>query len=282
MVSGSDWGGPGPGAAAPARRECPRVSAAPRPLDRPSVRLWSRHRGRLAGPLLALAAACGTNGGAASPDPAMPATSPEEPPAIQARDLQLDGARIHVREAGPGGAPQVVLLHGRAFHSGTWEELGTLAALAGRGLRVAAVDLPGFGLSAPAERAESEPDAFLADLLEALGCRRPVLVSPSMSGRFGLPLAARRPELLAGFVPVAPVGIDELEAELPHAAAPALVVWGELDRGLPPSEADRLAGLLPDAEVLILPGARHPCYLDQPELFHARLAAFAERVLGDD
>ena len=38
---------------------------------------------------------------------------------------------------------QVVLLHGQAFSSKTWEELGTLALLATNGFQALAMDLPG-------------------------------------------------------------------------------------------------------------------------------------------
>lgn len=43
----------------------------------------------------------------------------------------------------PHCRPDVLLLHGQAFTSKTWEALGTLALLAGEGYRAVAIDLPG-------------------------------------------------------------------------------------------------------------------------------------------
>lgn len=39
---------------------------------------------------------------------------------------------------------QVVLLHGQAFTSKTWEDLGTMALLATNGYQALAMDLPGM------------------------------------------------------------------------------------------------------------------------------------------
>lgn len=55
--------------------------------------------------------------------------------------------------------------------------------------------------------------AFLDHILQQLGLRRPVLVSPSMSGRFALPFLLARGDRLAGFVPIAPVGTKDYAAE---------------------------------------------------------------------
>lgn len=41
---------------------------------------------------------------------------------------------------------EVVFLHGKAFNSHTWEQLGTLQLLSKRGYRAVAIDLPGKNL----------------------------------------------------------------------------------------------------------------------------------------
>ena len=139
------------------------------------------------------------------------------------RFVTVRGARLHVLEAGAPGDVTFVLLHGARFSAETWRELGTLERLAGRGFRVVAVDLPGYGESPAAELADEE---LLPALLEVLEIDRPVVVAPSMSGRTALPVVADRPELLSGFVAVAPVGIPDHVARLEGSTLPTLAVWG--------------------------------------------------------
>lgn len=54
---------------------------------------------------------------------------------------------------------------------------------------------------------------FLERVFQELGMQRPVLVSPSMSGRFSLPFLLAHGDQLAGFVPIAPVGTKDYTAE---------------------------------------------------------------------
>jgi pimeloyl-ACP methyl ester carboxylesterase len=195
--------------------------------------------------------------------------------AIAPFEVKIDGQSIHGRATGPKSGAAVLLLHGAAFDSGTWEELGTLAVLAGAGFRAVAIDLPGFGGS---KAAHADPEHFLEKLVPALGLERPVIVSPSLSGRFSFPFVLAHPERVAGFVPVAPVGAAEYAKRLHASPVPTLVVWGERDSTFPISQARPLADAFADGRVLVLPGARHPAYLDQPELFHRELVEFVKRV----
>lgn len=226
---------------------------------------------------LALLALCGglLSGGPGVSAPAVAEEAGTTSSAVTPFDLEVGGQRIHGLAAGEKAGAPVLLLHGAAFDSGTWKKLGTLGVLAGAGFRAVAVDLPGFGGSAGAR---ADPDHFLEALLPALGIDRPVIVSPSMSGRFSLPFVLAHPERVAGFVPVAPVGAKEYAARLHASPVPALVVWGERDTVFPPSLARPLADAFADARVLVLPGAPHPAYLEQPERFHRELVDFAERV----
>jgi pimeloyl-ACP methyl ester carboxylesterase len=200
-----------------------------------------------------------------------PAPTPEEPAPIEAGELRFAGAKVHFLEGGdPNGLP-VVLLHGQRFTSETWRELGTLDFLVGQGFRVLALDLPGYGASEPSELRAEE---YLASLLPLLTPRPAVVVSPSMSGRFSLPLVARRPGFVAGFVPVAPAAIDTYLDALEGSKVPTLLLWGENDSIIPPKQGEKLAKKLPGSRLVVFPGASHPCYLDVPIDFHRELLSF--------
>lgn len=194
---------------------------------------------------------------------------------VRERTVDVAGTPVFVLEAGEGTAT-VVLLHGGRFSSATWRQLGTLARLAAEGFHVVAVDLPGYGRTPASDLA---PGRFAELLLAALSPQPVVLVSPSMSGRFSLPLLATDPASVAGFVAVAPVGIPELLPRLRGLEVPALLVWGEEDRVVPPQQADLLAAALPNSRKVILDGASHASYLDQPDRFHDELVSFARSVL---
>jgi pimeloyl-ACP methyl ester carboxylesterase len=103
------------------------------------------------------------------------------------------GGALRVLEGGQG--PAVVLLHGRGGAASTW--FAYLTALA-RGHRVLAVDLPGFGMSSPAEgplaTAEDGVRFFTGPVEELLVQLAPgpvAVVGHSLGGLVGLELALR-------------------------------------------------------------------------------------------
>ncbi len=237
------------------------------------VRRLSRALRDAAGLLLLAAAGC--SGGEGLPASAPPASTSAPAGAILRVEMDFRGQRLHLLSGGPEGAPAVLLLHGAAFSSATWQELGTLDLLAGHGLRVVAVDLPGYGKSA----ASSAPaETFLEELLPALGLTRPVIVSPSLSGAFAFPFLAAHPGRVAGFVAVAPAGVPEWAPKLAGCPVPALIVWGTADKVFPVEQAKTLADAFQSATPLYLEGARHPAYLDATDAFHDALVEFVEAV----
>jgi pimeloyl-ACP methyl ester carboxylesterase len=115
---------------------------------------------------------------------------------------EVQGLRIFYREAGPKGAPTIVLLHGYPSSSRMWAPLIPLLA---QRYRVIAPDYPGFGHSdapAPTDYAYTF-DHFaetIEGLLNVLAIDRYVLVMQDYGGPVGFRLALRNSEKVRAII----------------------------------------------------------------------------------
>lgn len=73
---------------------------------------------------------------------------------------------------------------------------------------------------------------------------------------------------------------DEIEPRYPGIDVPVLVAWGTEDTWIPVDRAHRLAGLVPGAELELVPAAGHLIQLDAPERLTAVLYRWLSRQVG--
>ncbi len=112
------------------------------------------------------------------------------------RDIDFQGRKTRISDSGKG--PAIVLLHGFLEDLGMWEYLsGKLSA----SYRVVAIDLPGFGGSAPLGRKHSMENMAEAvnEVLDYLSIEKCLMIGHSMGGYVTLAFAGAYPGKLAGF-----------------------------------------------------------------------------------
>eukprot|EP00095_Tigriopus_kingsejongensis_P005910 maker-scaffold392_size185621-snap-gene-0.20 protein:Tk05910 transcript:maker-scaffold392_size185621-snap-gene-0.20-mRNA-1 annotation:"abhydrolase domain-containing protein 14b" len=198
---------------------------------------------------------------------------------IRERTTDINGLNLFYREIMPGSVLEpsgqtVLLLHGHAFQSSTWQnEVPTLQTLSAMGHRAIAIDLPGYG-NTPA--AQVNQVAFMEQVITTLSPdTAPVLISPSMSGSYSLPLLMKQPKLICGFIPVAPTGTNGFTSDqYKSVATPTLIVRGERDTAMGKTSAQHLSQIPTSSQPQVLPKARHPCYLDDPDRWHQLIFNF--------
>ncbi len=165
---------------------------------------------------------------------ALPALEPARQP-WPGREVSSGRVTLHVRETpGPGrDAPTAVFLHGLGGSATNWTDL---AAALSRRMAGLALDLPGFGRSAPSATGDyslaGHADAVLCFLAER---GEPVhLVGNSMGGAIALAVAARRPELVRTLTLVSPavpdLRLDPSRLADPRMALAAVPVLGQRAR----------------------------------------------------
>jgi pimeloyl-ACP methyl ester carboxylesterase len=116
---------------------------------------------------------------------------------------------------------------------------------------------------------------------EATGADREA-ITPFMHGRWDAAARERSaaedrlrvPEAAAGYYADGAIDADAVRSALASLEAPVLVVAGEHDVALPPRRAADYADLFPHGELVVLPGAGHAPWHDDPEAFTSAVAGF--------
>ena len=151
------------------------------------------------------------------------------------REGRVGGLRAAWWEAGPPDGRPVVLVHGGGVDEAriSWGLL--IGPLAAAGMRVLALDLPGYGRTEGFGRRHAVPDlaGFLSAFLDGTALSDAALCGISMGGAAVLAAAHGRPDRVSSVIAVAPYGLMEqspnprlywLAARLPvHRAAFAMI-----------------------------------------------------------
>jgi len=136
---------------------------------------------------------------------------------VQRFEFESQRQKLHMsyldqRPPAPNGRT-VVLLHGKNFCAGTWEE--TIRALTQAGYRVVAPDQIGFCKSSKPERYQYSFQQLAGNtraLLEHLGVARVTVVGHSTGGMLAARFALLYPQQVEQLVLVNPIGLEDWKA----------------------------------------------------------------------
>lgn len=99
-----------------------------------------------------------------------------------------------------------------------------------------------------------------------------------MSGAYAIPYVMSKPDRIAGYIPVAPVGTEKFGMDQYQSlSVQTFIIYGELDKALGVRSAKYLSQI-PNSKTLVIPHGQHPCYLDDPELFHNEILSFIKSL----
>ncbi len=146
----------------------------------------------------------------------------------------VNGVEMAWHDSG-GDGPAVVLIHGLASNAGFWRY--NVAPLAAAGLRVIAVDLPGYGKSA---KAYATPYGmhFYAQTVDALlaklNIQHAVVAGQSMGGQIAMTMVLQGSTRVSRLILLSPAGIEAFKDGegrwMKDAVSPAFVVNTPEDR----------------------------------------------------
>jgi len=119
--------------------------------------------------------------------------------------LSLQGLTVAYKVAGQG--PVLLLLHGWGSSAARWQKI--VKEVAERGVRVVALDLPGFGDSTPphAVWGIKEYAEFVRAFLEKMEEKNVVLAGHSVGGQIALQFALDNPSMVKKLVLMAPAAV---------------------------------------------------------------------------
>lgn len=184
----------------------------------------------------------------------------------------VDGEKVFYQEMGQIFTRQVFMLHGARHASQEWLHLGIMTEFGHNRYHVVAVDMPGYGKSSR-DAARTPPAEYLKRLISAIGMERPVVISPTASGRLSIPFILENPEKsIRGLVAISPVLGDYESANFSKVHIPTLNLFGEYD--VTGRETAQVLSKIPNSEVDTITDGGADCFEDNPLEFQERILRF--------
>ena len=197
--------------------------------------------------------------------------------------LGVDTIDLLVHCAGANIAAQYVATH---------EDRVSRLALVTPSIRAVGIDITGEDRLATARLRRDEswfPDAYSALEVIVAGQAGPAewtAIDPFSYGRWDRAAQAHvamqneqtNPEVASAFGADGAFDPDVTRAALQHFESRTLLLAGEVDVGAPPSAVGEYAGLFPNAELVVQPGAGHFPWLDDADQFIEAVATFLDEA----
>jgi pimeloyl-ACP methyl ester carboxylesterase len=118
------------------------------------------------------------------------------------------------------------------------------------------------------EQSELPPERFEPTLPGLLAPRAPAAVVDDLAAI----MAEARPESMRRTA--AAIAASDQRDLLPRIAVPTLLIWGEEDDRSPLTVAEQFRAAIPDARLVLIPGAGHVSNLEQPARFNTAVREF--------
>ncbi|MBE0566294.1 MAG: alpha/beta fold hydrolase [Krumholzibacteria bacterium] len=121
--------------------------------------------------------------------------------------------------------------------------------------------------------------AFADGFVKAVFAPGTFAARPEAVEAIRLIIAGTEPLAIAGTL-LALAGRTDTTESLARIAVPTLIMVGEHDEVTPPDASCAMHGLIPQAELHIVPGAGHLSSVENPDFFNRKLLAFLDRCAG--
>lgn len=199
-------------------------------------------------------------------------------------EINVAGSQIFQRKYHHSkNTKNMLLLHGWAFTSKNWEDIGVFDHFSRLGFNVYAIDYPGFGKSPSSEKYGidrgkiTNGSKLVNDYLAASGLDHAFLLGASMGGGIVMHSILDFPQKVDGVIAVAPAWVENEENRMKKIEKPVLFIWGSEDSVISPDLGKIYSKAVNGSELEIIKGAGHPAYLHNPEEFFSLTEKFLKK-----